>query len=1291
MTVARRFVRQSKYGISALLLSVCGVLFCSASASGQVDQGSITGTVQDASGAVVPNAAVTLLNTDQGLTLETHTTQSGIYTFSPVRIGHYKVTVAAPGFSTTTQENVTVAVGQDEKVNVQLRAGGTNESVTVSTAPPQLQADESSVGQVVDEHTIVSLPLNGRNFTFLAQLSAGVNTSQADTRGNAASGAFTANGLQSAQNNYLLDGIDNNSNAADFLNGTNFVILPPVDAIAEFKVQTADFSAELGRSAGAVLNATIKSGTNAIHGAVWEFFRNDKLDAADWFENNNHVKKGELRQNQFGASIGGPIVKNKLFYFGDYEGLRRVQGTVLNGTVPNLSERNSGFTNLADMVSLQAPGSIPPTATNPDPRRQDALNRFIPPGTILDPATTRAVTAGVVDPVSGLVAANSGFARDPFSNCAPSTLDFNVGCNLNQLPASRLDPNAIKLLNLYPTPTTNTSSANQQNFSNSPKLYEHRNAFDVRVDYNLSDKDQIFGRFSYVDDPNFIPGIFGGIADGGGFQQGIQTAKSDQAVLAYTHVFTPSTINVARVGFNHLHTTRTGPSGGVSGIPAQFGIQGVPQGNLNGGLPQISISGLSNLGSNDYLPSDEVSQTLQVVDDFTKVYGKNSFKMGFEYQDVHFNTLQPPYSRGEFDFTGNFAGIPSQSGDQTARAQLLLVPTATTVPNGVSYVGGSNQVQASNISKTYDKRSYWAGYLQDDIKITPSLTLNAGLRWDYFSPIAETNGAQANFVQGGPPTGAPTYIIPASGKAPRQLSSTANNPALNGNGFLDLLAKDGISLLSTDQYGQGVLQTQKSNFGPRFGFAYQANQKLVIRSGVGLFFNAFENAGYGPNIGRNYPFAYAFNFQNNGSDAAPFPSQANPYGGCSAAGPGGSATIESGLACASFTPLAVNAKGLGLSGLQFNFQTPNTLSSNLSVQYALTQNMSFTAAYVYTHASHLQVGVGNNRPSQLVPANTPLVRNTSLPDTPANHNYLPFPDFGQGGSLQQTLGASVYNGLQTKLEQRLSHGLSYLATYTYAKTMTDAPDLLNGGSTGGFRAPYVPGFGTRVDWALASFDVRNVFHFSGGYELPAGRGKHFLGNSSRLTDAALGGWALQYLVTLQNGQPITIGCPTGVTSGTGCNAFILPGQDPKLGLHRDTNGKLSWFGNAAAFGQPCQLGFNGPIPNKPAGCVPLTGLLQLGGTPSTTYGPPFKRFDLSLFKNFQFTERTSLQFRSEFFNILNHPNFNAPGFGGNGVVAVSNSLNFNQPSTSSTFGEIGSTRDAPYDPRQVQFALKLYY
>jgi hypothetical protein len=1235
---------------------------------GQVDEGAINGTVQDASGAVVSSAHVTLLNTDQGLSLETTTNDSGVYIFSPVRIGHYTVTVTAPGFSKTTQTNLTVAVGQNMQVNVQLKTGEASTTVEVNTEPPQLETDESSVGQVVTERSVNSLPLNGRNFTFLAQLGAGVNSSQADTRGNAASGAFTANGLRPSQNNYLLDGIDNNSNAVDFLNGTNFVILPPLDAVQEFKVQTADFSAELGRSAGAVLNATIKSGTNSLHGAVWEFFRNDKLDAADYFE----TKKGELRFNQFGATIGGPILKNRAFFFGDYEGFRRVQGNTQSGiSVPTTSETGSGFTNLSDLITGQS-----------GPIRTDGVGRKIPFGTVLDPATTRAVTMNQVDPVSGFVAKQTGFVRDPFGTCGPGTPIFSLAsCGLNQIPASRLDPNGVKLLNLYPAPTT---SGFTSNYVTSPNLYEHRNAFDTRVDFNPSAKEQIFFRFSYVDDPQFIPGPFGGIADGGSFQQGTQTSKSDQAVLAWTHVFTPSVVNVARVGFNHLHTTRFGPEGTTQGIPAQFGIQGVPQSAENGGLPSIQISGLNQLGSNDYLPSDEVSQTLQVTDDFTKIYGKHSFKMGIEYQDVHFNTLQPAYSRGEFDFNGNYAGVPGQGGDQTGRAQLLLTPTAADYPNqgGVGYVGGANEVHASNINKTYDTRVYFATYFQDDWKVSPKLTLNLGLRWDYFSPISEANGGQANFVQSGPPNGVPTYLIPASGKDNRDLSSTANNPSLNGNGFLDLLAKDGIALGETNRYGNAVVQTQKTNFAPRAGFAYQITPTLVARGGVGLFFNSFENAGYGPNIGENYPFSYNFDYKGT-TDAAPFGSGPNPYASCASAGPGGSATIDAGLSCSSFTPLAVNAAGLTLQGLQFQYITPRTLSMNLTMQYAITHSLSAQVAYVFTEGNNLQAGIGNNEVSQLVAANTSL---TPTPTQPIS--YVPFKDFNQGGSYQQTIGNSNYNGLQTKLEQQFSNGLSFVATYTFSKTLSDAGDLLNGGSTNGYRAPYVPGLGPMFDYGLADFDIRQVVHLSGGYQLPFGKDKMFLANAGKLADTVAGGWSLNWIATLQGGQPISLSCPTGTTSGTNCNDVQVPGQSQKLGLHTDSSGKLSWFGNPLAFQQPCLLGLNGPILNNPTtGCIPFTGSAILGGGPSTTFGPGFHRLDLSAFKAFQLSERFSMQFRAEFFNILNHPNFNAPNFGGNGVTAIGNSGNF----TSSTFGEIGSTRDAPYDPRQIQFALKLYY
>jgi hypothetical protein len=1227
---------------TSLAIAASIMLLSSSPLHAQVDTGSIVGSVTDPSGAIVGGATVTLTNQGTNATLSVTVGSDGGYTFTPVRIGTYKLAATSQGFQTTEQRDIVVNVGASVLINFVLKPGQVTETVEVTGATPVLETQEASVGQVINSRNVNNLPLNGRNFTFLAQLAAGVNSPQADTRGNAASGAFAANGSRPAQNNYLLDGIDNNSDTVDFLNGTNFVVLPPVDAIQEFKVQTTDFSAEYGRSGAAVLNATIKSGTNAFHGAGWEFFRNDKLDAADYFET---AKKGELRLNQFGVAIGGPVIKNKVFFFGDYEGLRRRQGSPHNGTVPTALERSSGFTDFQELITGQ-------TGT-----QTDLLGRTMPTGTILDPATTR--------PVAG------GFVRDPFGTCPASTTNFTLaGCNLNILPVGRLDPNAIKLLNLYPGPTSGSLASN---FNTSPAISENRNAFDTRLDLNLSDKNQLFYRFSYVDDPQFIPGIFGGVADGGGFQEGPQTALAQQSALAWTHVFSPSMVNVARAGLNYLHTTRVSPSANdLSDIPGSFGIEGIPQDHENGGLPAFGIQGLSTLGSNAFLPSDEVSSTFQVTDDFTKIYGKHTFKMGFEFQHVKFSTLQPPWSRGEFDFDGVFTNVPgaSPSSNNTGIAQFLLTPIASTV-GGPDFVGGpgkqNNQtaIDISNISLTDNGKNYYGSYFQDDWKVTPKLTVNLGLRWDFFGLVFEHHGNQANFVPSGAPLGTPLYLLPGG-----------TNAANLSTSFTTLLATDGIGLDITNKYGKGLGNSQKGNFAPRVGFAYQVTPKLVARGGFGLFYNGFENRGFSPNLGENYPFQFNFTF-NPANDNTPI-----TYPGCASpsATPIGSATLETGFTCTPLTPTLVNANGLALRGIQFDYQTPYSMGGNFTVQYQITPTMSFQAGYVTSLARHLEVFPNSNNVTQLVP--------TVLPVGESANTFRPFPDFGSGASYATTDGNSWYHSLQTKVEKQFANGLNFLATYTYSKSETDAGDLLNGGSTQGFRAPDVPGAGIHYDYGLSSFDIRNVFHFSGGYELPFGKGKRYMSDRGGASNALVGGWSMNWSATLQGGQPITLPCPSGTAQGTNCYDLVVKGQDPKLGIHTDSQGKPSWIANPAAFAQPCKLGAGGvPDPTSVAGCVPLTGLGALGGPPTQIPGPGFRRLDFSLFKDFQLTERFKLQFRSEFFNIFNHPNFNAPGFGGNGVVAIGGANNF----TSSNFGEIGSTRDAPYDPRQIQFALKLYF
>jgi hypothetical protein len=1241
----------------------------------QVDTGSITGTITDTSGAVVGGAKVTLISEDTGATLSTTATGDGSYEFSPVRIGSYKLNASSKGFKTEIQTHITVDASARVLVNFKLQPGSVTETVEVTAAAPVLQTQDASVGQVVDERSTNNLPLNGRNFTFLAQLSAGVGSPEADTRGNAASGAFTANGNRPAQNNYMLDGIDNNSDTVDFLNGTNYVVLPPVDAIQEFKVQTSDFSAEFGRSGAAVLNATIKSGTNAIHGTAWEFFRNDIFDAPDYFEDAGGVKKGELRQNQFGGSLGGPIIKNKLFFFADYEGLRRIQGTILTGSVPTAKEMTSLGTATADFSDL---------ITGQSGTLTDQLGRTAPFGTIYDPATTRLVTAGEQDVPSGITPTTAmlngnatGYVRDPI-NCSATITDYTTCTTLNQIPVTRLDQNAIALLKLYPAPTT--SSSLFSNYANSPKLDEHRNQFDTKIDFNFNEKNQAFIRFSYEDDPQFIPGIFGGIADGGGFQQGTQTAKSDQAAVAWTHVFSPNVVNVARVGLNHLHTTRTSPAANdLTNIPSTYGIQGIPQAPENGGLPAFGINGLQTLGSNAFLPSDEITSTTQITDDLTKIYGKNTFKMGVEWQHVNFSTLQPPWSRGEFDYNGNFTEIPNSSAlknqadeGNTGRAAFLLTPSAPTYADGAPlcgpatsqfpcWEGGTTQIYESNISLTDNGKNYYGLYLNDDWKVNSKLTVNLGLRWDFFGLVYEHHGAQANFVPSGAPLGTAQYLVP--------------NPVTVSTSFTELLAADGIGLVQGNQYGKGLGNSQKANFAPRFGFAYQASSKFVVRGGFGMFYNGFENRGYSPNLGENYPYQFNFSFSPPNDYT---PQTFGAGGGCTTAG--NTATFETGFSCAPLDPTKVLANGLALRGIQFDYQTPYSMSGNLTLQYQVTPTLSVQAGYVTSLSRHLESFPSNNNPTGIDPTGAQLTNTAGPGGTPGtgalplSQGGLPFPDFGQGSSQAATIGNSIYHSLQTKVEKRFGYGLNFLGTYTWSHATTDAGDLLNGGSTAGFRAASVPGVGIKYDYGLADFDIRNVFHLSAGYELPFGKGKRYLSNDNGIGNKILSGWSINTIVVLEGGQPITLSCPSG-TSKSGCYDLVVQGQSFDRGNHIDANGKLSFFGNPAAFAQPA--------PCSAAPC-PLS---TLGGPATQLAGEPFKRMDFSTFKDMHLTERYNLQFRAEFFNLFNHPNFNNPNFGGNGVVSVSGSGDFTQKS----FGEIGSTRDAPYDPRQIQFALKLLF
>ena len=1178
------------------------IAIAASSLKGQVDTGAVWGTITDQTGSVVPGAQVTLTNEGTAFRATTKTAGDGSYAFSSVKIGTYTVQAEFQGFQKVSHPHIAVDIQQQVVVDLALVPGRVTQTVEVTAAPPLLQTQNASVGQVVNGRAINELPLNGRNFTFLAQLSAGVSPAQ-NGGGLRNTGSFSANGTQPGQDNYLLDGIDNNSAIIDDRNGAHYVIAPPVDAISEFKLQTTNYSAEIGRAGGAVLNATIKSGTNHFHGDLWEFLRNDKFDAANFFQNAASQGKGEFRQNQFGGTLGGPVKiprlyngKNKTFFFGDYEGTRIRQAATFNSTVPTLAEIQSGYTNFSDLITGQQ-GSL---------QRADLLNRQVPLGTLFDPATTRRVTATQTDPVTGLRATGTGFARDPFPG--------------NQIPPGRLDPNAVGILKLLPAP--NGPGINN-NFTSNPVNKKNVSSFDVRVDEDFSERDQMFVRYSFSTLSAFPPSRFPGIADGGS-DAGTVTTRAQDAALSETHILSPTLFNEVRFGLSRVHNLTLQPFGDdLSDIPGQHGIPGIPQIDENGGLPAITISNLTDIGTHTFYPSDKFSTLTQVGDNVTKTHHSHTLKTGFELQHINFPWITPPFPRGSFDFNGSFTSLVASRDASTGVAQFLLTPSAATVPNGVNNVGGANQVQASNFSGHDFSRNYFGAYFQDDWKVGTKLTLNLGLRWDYFGFPQDNFGALSNFVPGPAGAGA-QFLIPAGRKSDVQ-------PA-----FIATLAQDGIAFNPTDRYGLSLVTSRHDSFAPRLGFAYQLKPRIVMRAGYGIFYGGIQNVGGGPTLGNNYPFVFTSKLQAPNSTLPITPN--NSVG-----------LLENGLLNVPLTVAAVTGNGIGINAFQLHADPSATYGYNFTLQYQLTPASSFEMSYVGSQSRHLLSTHGANHLTQILPPNTNLT------------NFVPFPDFARDSGFLTTESNSNYNALLLNFERRFAGGFYLLTNYAWSKARTDGADPLRNSVGNRFRAPDLPGFPIQQDYGLADFDIRQIFHFSGGYELPLGPGKRFLGRSSGRLRHITGGWSFNWILTLLDGLPFTVPCQANGAAGLGCNALLVPGQDPYAGSH-----DVNHFLNPAAFANP-----------PAATSIGQTDFSPLGGAPTQVTGPPFHRLDFSFFKRIKTSEATHLEFRAEFFNLTNTPNFDLP--------SARNFIN------TQNFGQITGVVDGANDPREIQFALKFYW
>ncbi|MBL8211554.1 MAG: carboxypeptidase regulatory-like domain-containing protein [Bryobacterales bacterium] len=730
-----------------ILLSSPAVLF------GQAVTGTIFGSVFDPTQAAIGGANVTVTNLNTGYTRQMATQADGGYRFPSLPLGSYRVAVEQAGFSSFTQEGITLQVDQQVRVDVTLRVGNVSEKMQVTAEAPLVNASNAETSEVIDRRRVEMLPLNGRNFVQLLQLTTGTTPgATGDTQNNLVinqfrgSTAFTANGMPTRYNNFVLDGVDNNESA---WNSGGIVIMPVIDAIQEFKVATGNFSSEFGRAAGGVVNVQTRSGTNEFHGNVFEFFRNSALDANDYFNNANRRARPPFRQNQFGGTIGGPIKKNKLFFFADYQGTRQVRGLTYVASVPTMESRQGDFTNPAF-------------------------------GVIYDPATTRP------NPASP-----GNFIRDAFPG--------------RRIPAARFDPLVGGFLSFFPEPNT-APGAIANNFVNNPNWVRSGNQGDIRTDYNLGSKGALFLRYSrdhadqiFPNDLTTPQNPFGG----GGRGNGIALVAQNLS-LNSTYLLTPRVVVEGRFGLSRFAFAGT-PLGYQDPNMAKAQVPGLGADAQT--ATSLSITGLTAFGPTTGVPNDSNQTTFQYVFNTSITAGRHAWKTGVDVKRFRRNNdFVSAQKTGSLAFVPNFTSQTGVTGGGVGMASFLL-GLPSTINRG--FVGGMTGRRNTELGL----------YVQDEFKVNTNLTLNMGVRYEYFQPWYEIHDRMSTIDLG---TG-------------RVVLAGADNP-----------------------FGRALRNGDKNNFGPRFGLAWRGPKGVVVRAGYGLSYIE-EFGGNGTNPIQNPPNSFTQN------------------------------------------------------------------------------------------------------------------------------------------------------------------------------------------------------------------------------------------------------------------------------------------------------------------------------------------------------------------------------------------------------------------------------------------------
>jgi len=1155
----------------------------------QTFYGSISGSVSDPSGSIVPGTVVTLTNLATQAKRTVTGDDSGLYRFVDLIPGRYRLEAEKAGFKRFTREPVVVEVDNTVRIEVVMQVGDVTQTVEVTAQTPLLQPESSSLGQVIEARKVTEMPLNGRNPLALIALVPGVvpqGSKQDSSTGNPtgtnifAWGNFQIGGGQANQSATYLDGGSVHVNYLNLL-----ALVPTQDAVQEFKVQTSNLGPEFGRFAGGVINLTTKSGSNTFHGTAYEFLRNKVLNANDFFNNASGIGRPAFVQNQFGANGGGPIIKDRLFVFASYEGYRQRRGQSFLLSVPTTQMRNGDFSDFRDST-----GAIVP---------------------IYDALTTcgRLQNAPCATDSKG----NAIVRRSPFPG--------------NVIPSTRLDPTALILANYWGQPNLpGDQFTHRSNFATNASVGGNNDQWNGRVDYNVSDKQRLFGRFTNWTNLSLAIDPYGtGVCQ----DRCQETFSTHQFVYGHTYMFTPTTIFDVHLNYLRFHYDRLPKTLGVDlttfGWPASLNSEVAWQ-----HIPTVVPQDYDNLwttqgaGSGIFARNDNYG----VMPSLTHITGKHTYKMGAEVRVLRHNYAQSNVPSGIFYFNNKMTALdPTNPGDTGAGFASYML-------------GYGDNGSIVTPSFTAGQQIYSAYYFGDTYQVSKNLTLNLGMRYDLQGPWSERYDRL-------------DILLPY-----------ATNPLAGPTG-LPLTGRLGL-VNSDDRKSRNPTDLSLTMFNPRVGFAFRADNKTVVRGGYGLFWLPSDvkwNDAPNNNIINTISTPWVASAD---GGFTPKDRLNNPFPDGVIQPPGRDPSFQTTLL------------GKGINAIVPNSKDPYAQQWNFDIQRELPAGTLFDIAYAGSKGVHLPAHTQNlnQLPDQYLslgnalndPVPNPfygLISSGSLNGPTVQRGQLlrPYPEYTGVAMDEVTNRNSIYHSLQVKGEKRFGGGGTVLASYTWAKLISDT-DTLTGWleSAGGTQWGDSNSNNIRGERSLTAFDVPHRLVVSYVLDLPVGKGKKIAGNVSGFVDKVISNWGINGIVTYQSGFPVQLSAPDLSNSFGGFSRAVSSGKTGKL--DGSPQSRLNEWFDTSQYLLPQPFTFGNVSRSLPD--VRMNGV---------------RNWDFAVFKAVPFgpEARYNVNFRAEFFNLFNRTQFGPPN-----AACCSPSVG----GSNSDFGKITSQVNFP---RLVQFALRFSF